>query len=52
MLSQLSNKTVLITGASGFIGSYLVKEILTLNLCRVKLRLEMKRTISIMLIFY
>jgi UDP-glucose 4-epimerase len=37
MLSQLSNKTVLITGASGFIGSYLVKEILTLNLCRVKL---------------
>ena len=37
MLSHLSNKTVLITGASGYIGSFLVKKILSLNVFKIKL---------------
>ena len=37
MLSHLSNKTVLITGASGYIGSFLVKKFLSLNVFKIKL---------------
>jgi len=37
MLSHLSNKTVLITGASGYIGSFLLKKFLSLNVFKIKL---------------